>query len=171
MAKRDKKPPEHYNFESRSKLKQNKSGKWQHRFINPKNQNEETDSAAQIMYSMLISDAFQDLTARQRMLYVYSKAQFYGARSRPCDDFKEIPEFQEWQGRKYFYLNRKLMSDIYGLYEKGSRKLYADIDALIGHGFIERYSQGGNVKQDDGYHGNHMRSIYFYSDKWKDWKS
>lgn len=165
MGRKPKKPPEHYNFESRARVEKDKWGKWKHVFTNPKTEKQETDTTAQIMYSMVISEAFLDLTARQRMLYVYAKMQFFGARSRPCNDFKEVPEFQDYQGKKYFYLNRKLMSDVYGLYGKESRKLYDDIDALIQHGFLKRYSQGGSIRN-----GNHMRSIYYFSDEWKTWQ-
>lgn len=87
-SKAEKKPREHYRFESKSTLKQCKDGKWRHKFINDKG-NEQTDPTTQIMYTMLISPAFKDLTARQRMLYVYAKSQFYGAVSRPAGDFKD----------------------------------------------------------------------------------
>lgn len=158
------KPSEYYKFEALSRLER-EGGKWKHKFTN-RNGKKETDSTANLAYSMLISPAFKDLTARQRMLYLYAKAQFYSARSRPRDDFKEIPEFKEWEGRKYFYLNQRLMCDIYGLYTKGNTNLYKDIAALISHGFIERYTQGGRT----GKGGNHMRSIYTYSEKWKEWE-
>lgn len=157
--KRNKKPPEYQKFEARSRLKQDRQGNWKHKFIND-NGKEETDPTANIAYSMLISEAFKDLTARQRMLYVYAKSQFYAAHSRPATDFKDIEAFQVQGGKMYFYLNHRLLSDVYGLYSKGNHRLYTDIEALISHGFIERYSSGVN----------HMRSIYYYSDKWKEWK-
>ncbi len=141
--KKISKPNEHYRFESKGKLKQCKDGKWRHRFINDSG-NEQTDTTIQIMYSMIISPAFKDLTARQRMLYVYAKSQFFGALSRPANDFKDeygntLEKFQQYQGRECFYLNHKLMSEVFGLYPKTNhRDLYFDIEALIQRGFIER---------------------------------
>lgn len=162
---RKDKPPEYYSFEARSRLEKDR-GRWKHKFLNPRNGKHETDATANIAYSMLISDAFIDLTPRQRCLYLYAKAQFYSARSRPGDDYKDIEELQEYDRKRYFYLNHRLLSDVFGLYPKTNhRDLYKDIQALIQHGFIELYSGGGNVE-----HGNHMRAIYRYSDGWKDWK-
>lgn len=121
-----------------------------------------TDTTANICYSMLISPAFKDLTARQRILYVYAKTQYFGARSRPKSDFPDIEEYKRDNGRKYFYLNHFLMSDVFGLYPKSNtRDLYVDIKALIEHGFIEQVSNGKI---------NQKRSIYTYCDKWKEWK-
>lgn len=121
-----------------------------------------TDTTANICYSMLISPAFKDLTARQRILYVYAKTQYFGAKSRPKSDFPDIEEYKRDNGRKYFYLNHFLMSDVFGLYPKSNtRDLYVDIKALIEHGFIEQVSNGKI---------NQKRSIYTYCDKWKEWK-
>ncbi len=78
------------------------------------------------------------------MLYVYAKSQFFGALSRPANDFKDeygntLEKFQQYQGRECFYLNHKLMSEVFGLYPKTNhRDLYFDIEALIQRGFIER---------------------------------
>lgn len=121
-----------------------------------------TDTTANICYSMLVSPAFKDLTARQRILYVYAKTQYFGAKSRPKSDFPDIEEYKRDNGRKYFYLNHFLMSDVFGLYPKSNtRDLYVDIKALIEHGFIEQVSNGKI---------NQKRSIYTYCDKWKEWK-
>lgn len=169
-SKAEKKPREHYRFESKSTLKQCKDGKWRHKFINDKG-NEQTDPTTQIMYTMLISPAFKDLTARQRMLYVYAKSQFYGAVSRPSGDFKDengntIEQFKRYDGKECFYLNHKLMSDVFGLYPKTNhRDLYFDIEALIQRGFIERVTGQERKKTTET---NHMRNIYKYSEKWKE---
>lgn len=150
----------YYPFESMSKVERCVDGKDKHRFI--MDGKEHTDTTTMITYSMMISAAFKDLTARQRMLYIYAKSQFYGARSRPCNDFKDIETFKEYNGARYFYLNHRLLSDVYSLYPKSNhRDLYADIEALINHGFIEKYSGGKS---------NHARAIYRYSEAWKDWK-
>lgn len=127
----------------------------------------ETDTTTNITYSMMTSPAFKDLTARQRMLYIYAKSQFWAARSRPSKDFKEVQEFQEVEGRLCFYLNHALLSEVYSLYPKSNhRDLYKDIQALIEHGFIERVT---NTTGKDVSENNHMRNIYRYSDGWKSW--
>lgn len=155
---------DYYPFESKSRVRPCADGKERHRFEH--NGKEQTDTTTLLTYSMMISEAFKDLTARQRMLYVYAKGQFYGARSRPCSDFPEIPEFKEYKGQKYFYLNHRLLSDVYGLYPKSNhRDLYNDTAALIAHGFIEWYTEPKAVNK-----SNHMRTIYRYSEAWKDWK-
>lgn len=155
---------DYYPFEATSKVKTCLDGKERHRFID--NGKEQTDTTTLLTYSMLISGAFKDLTARQRMLYVYAKSQFYGARSRPKTDFPDIEVFKEYKGQRYFYLNHKLLSDVYGLYPKSNhRDLYRDIAALIEHGFMEWYSEPKAVNR-----SNHMRTIYRYSAEWKNWK-
>lgn len=164
MSRRKYKIQDFYPFEGKSKVKTCSDGKERHRFLD--NGKEQTDTTTLLTYSMLTSEAYKDLTPRQKQLYVIAKSQFYGARSRPCRDFPDIKEFQEYKGQKYFYLNHVLVSDIFGLYPKSNhRDLYKDVKALIDHGFIEQYSGSGNVGS-----GNHMRSIYRYSEGWKDWK-
>lgn len=167
MSSRNKKYKiqDYYPFEATSKVKTCSDGKDRHRFID-RNGKEQTDTTTLLTYSMMISGAFKDLTARQRMLYVYAKSQFYGARSRPGKDFTDVPEFKEYKGQKYFYLNHALLSDVYGLYPKTNhRDLYKDIEALVKHGFIEYYTEPKAVNK-----SNHMRTIYRYSEAWKDWK-
>lgn len=172
MGQKNKKPPEYNRFESRSFLEQDYNGNWKHRYT-AENGKRRTETTTALHYSLLTSDAFKDLTASQRMLYVYAKTQFYGAVSRPAKDFKDIKEYQEQQGRMFFYLNHKLMTEVFGLYAKSNhRSLYRDVQALEDHGFIERVTniktdgeKGGNIEG-----GNHMRTIYKYSEDWKDWK-
>lgn len=170
MGRKEKKPNEHYRFESKSKLKQDKGGHWKHVFLN-NNGNEQPDFTTQIMYTMLISPPFKDLTARQRMLYVYAKSQFFAAVSRPSIDFRDeegkpLEIFQKYQGKECFYLNHKLMSEVFGLYpETNHRDLYFDIEALVQRGFIERVTGYGRNKITET---NHMRNIYKYSEKWKE---
>ncbi len=133
----------------------------EHEYIS--NGKKQTDTTTNICYSMLISPAFKDLTARQRMLYVYAKTQYFGAKSRPKNDFPDIEEYKADSGRKYFYLNHFLLSNVFGLYPKSNtRDLYADIDSLIEHGFIKKVSDG---------RANQQRSIYTYSTKWKEWQN
>ena len=121
-----------------------------------------TDTTANVCYSMLISPAFKDLTPRQRMLYIYAKTQYFGAKSRPKSDYPDIEEYKTDNGRKYFYLNHFLLSNVFGLYPKSNtRDLYADTNKLIEHGFIKQVSNGKI---------NQKRSIFTYSDEWKEWE-
>lgn len=160
-GKKSKKPNEPYRFESKARLKESKGGEWKYRYPTQDGK-EETDTTAPIWHSMLVSSAFKDLTPRQQMLYVCAKDQFFGARSRPSRDFPEDDRFQGYQGREAFYLNHGLVSKIYGLYPvSNKRDLGKDIKALIEHGFIDLVANGRQTQ---------TRSIYKYSDRWKEWK-
>lgn len=152
---------DYYPFEARSRVKTCTDGKDRHRYTDD-NGKEQTDTTATLTYSMMTSGAFKDLNPRQRMLYVYAKAQFYGARSRPSNDYRDIKEFKEYRGQRYFYLNKHLLVNVYDLYTENNRRdLYNDISALEKHGFIERYADGK---------ANKRRSIFRYSEAWKNWK-
>ena len=114
---------------------------------------------------MLISDAWQDLTSRQRDVYLAAKMQFFGARSRPANDYPELEELQGYKGKECFYLNHRFLTKVYRIYPESNRRdLYKDIKALIEHGFIEEVIHG------DAKGGNYHRSIYKYSDKWQEWE-
>lgn len=163
--KRNYKIQDFFPFESLSRVKACTDGKERHRYIDDKGK-EQTDTTAVLTYSMRTHAAFKDLSSRQRDLYECAKFQFYGARSRPCNDFRDIAEFKEYGGKKYFYLNHRLVTDVFGIYPKTNhRDLYKDIKALVTHGFIEWYTEPKAVNN-----SNHMRAIYRYSEAWKDWK-
>ena len=116
------------------------------------------DTSANLYESMLTSEAFMDLKPRQRLLYVYAKAQYYGKR-KPKSDFKDVLEVQS---DECFYLNIGYVVDTYGLYTTNTRKeFYGDIKVLIEHGFIDDIVNGQSTKS---------RSIYRFSDRWKNWK-
>lgn len=115
------------------------------------------DTSANIYDSMLTSAAFRDLSARQRMLYVYCKNQYYGKR-KPRADY---PDIEAVQGDECFYLNHALITDVYGLYPKTNhRDFYKDMQKLVDNGFIEVVSNGHAAKK---------RSIYRFSEKWSGW--
>ena len=116
------------------------------------------DTSANIYESMLRSEAFMTLTSRQKVLYLYCKAQFFGKR-KPGKDHPEVDEFQ---GDEAFYLNLKMAVDEYGLYPEGSAKnFYQDMAALIDHGLIVRISSGFRRRE---------KSVYRFSTAWKEWK-
>ena len=132
-----------------------------HKYI--KNGKQYTDTTTNICKSMLLSDAFKDLTARQRMLYVYAKSQYYGAVNRPSSEYKELEKYKADGGKKYFFLNHHLITEVFALYPKSNKRdFYNDINILINHGFIEEDTQ--HVR------GRIARKIYYYSDKWREWE-
>ena len=115
-----------------------------------------TDVSAPIFESMVLSGAFQDLTDRQRMLYVICKMQRYGKR-KPSFDYKDV---EEYRSEACFYLNWRDVLQ-YGIYkETCSANFYKDMKALIDHGLIMRIASGKSA---------HRNTVYEYSDKWQAW--
>lgn len=116
-----------------------------------------TDTSANIYESMLTSDAWKDLSFRQRALYTVCKAQYYGKR-KPGKDFPELPDVQ---GDDCFYMNAAAV-ERYGIYTKNMhREFYGDLKALCAHGLITCVSNG---------RANKSRSIYRFSAAWGTWK-
>lgn len=117
-----------------------------------------SDTCAQIYESMLTSAAFMGLKPRQKVLYLYCKAQLYGKR-KPCKDY--APEnYPEFQSESCFYMNWGAVKN-YGLYsQNGQHEFYADMKALQERGFIETVMSGK---------ANKCKSIYKYSGQWKYW--
>lgn len=119
---------------------------------------EKPDISANIYESMMLSDSFISLTNKQQILYLYCKAQYFGKR-KPGRDH---PGIEDLQGDDLFYLNWNVISGKYHLYRETSHKnFYQDMGVLCEHGFIEKVSSGK---------GNRKKTIYRYSDKWRDWK-
>lgn len=126
------------------------------RFTDPVTGAIRADTSANIYESMLLSAAFQDLTNRQRLLYVICKAQFFGHR-KPSQDF---PEVEQVADDVCFYLNLGAATR-YGVYTKNMRgKFYADMKELERHGFIKTISSGKPTKS---------KSVYMFSPDWKYW--
>ncbi|MDL2294033.1 hypothetical protein LJC60_05310 [Ruminococcaceae bacterium OttesenSCG-928-D13] len=108
-----------------------------------------SDTSANIYESMLLSDAWQDLTPRQQILYVHMKSQYYSEKRKPDGD------------RTCFTFNQAKWRDKYHLYTDANKKaFYTDRDALILHGFI-RCTYDGKSQQ--------RKTEYQYSDKWRFW--
>lgn len=117
-----------------------------------------SDTSARIFESMLVSKSFKTLTEKQKVLYLYIKAQLYGKR-KPSADFKDEGLYQS---DDCFYFSLK-MAKQYGLYtDKTHGNFYRDMKELINHGLIEKISSGRNSK---------TKSVYRYSDKWKEYES
>lgn len=105
------------------------------------------DVSANLYLSMLVSDAFLDLSANQQRLYVFCKLQFYGQ--------KKAPDMQADQ----FVFNQALWMNKYRLYRKGNeRAFYRDMDALVSHGFIACVKCGAFSR---------TKTVYRFSDRWK----
>lgn len=97
--------------------------------------------------TMLLSEAWKDLNARQKTLYLYCKAQYYAEKTKPRND------------PLCFTMNRSKWADLYGLYDRGNGKtFYTDLYALIAHGFIicvEDHKQ------------SFKKNIYKFSSMWR----
>ena len=118
-----------------------------------------SDTSANIYESMLTSDAYKDLSTRQKQLYTCCKAQYYGKR-KPKKDYEETGLFQE---ETYFYLNHAVVVEKYGLYSKNMNKeFYSDMKILEEHGFIRNSARGGG--------NGKKKSVYQYIDAWQDWR-
>ncbi len=114
-----------------------------------------SETFARIYESMLRSSAWKSLTTKQKLLYVYCKAQYFGKR-KPSYDFPDL-ELDETS----FYFHKKQALD-YGLYSDSTlRFLYSDMRELEKKGFIEIVASG---------RPNHMKSIYKFSGKWQLWE-
>lgn len=164
-----KKPNDYYKFESKSELRKDKNGAWKHKYDDGHG-HLQTDTACYICYSMMTSEAYTDLTPRQQQLYTIAKMQFYGARSRPTDDYsaEDYPFLNDYGKRGCFYLNHFLLTEVFKLYTKQNCKgMYEDIEALVQHGFIERMTNKDRRKAEVN---PGKRTIYRYSDAWKTWK-
>ena len=108
-----------------------------------------SDTSANIYISMLLSDAWRDLSAQQQRLYIYCKAQLYAEKTKPNNDPLS------------FTMNQSKWSCLYRLYDRSNAKgFYRDMSALIAHGFIVCVESGAK---------NHIKSIYRYSDMWQKW--
>lgn len=132
-----------------------------------KNGNNATDVSANIYISMLMSQAWHNLTGKQKELYLYCKAQYYGEKKNLSEHIT-IQE-KELKGsvniEKRFTMNKSKWCDIYGIYsENGKRHFYKDMQALIDNGFVEIIQNGKT---------NRTKNIYEFSSKWADfgeWK-
>lgn len=114
------------------------------------------DTSANIYESMLMSPAFMDLSPRQRLLYVYMKAQYYGKR-KPGKDYPDAPGLQ---GDDLFYFPMST-AEKYGIYSRMNHmRFYGDIKSLETHGFIKTVASGRITRK---------KTIYQFSGDWKEW--
>lgn len=108
-----------------------------------------SDTSANIYMSMLLSDAWKNLTANQQRLYLYCKAQYYAEKKKPRDD------------PLCFTMNKSKWSKLYGLYDSSNGKGFIrDMTALIQFGFVSCVECGASSK---------TKSIYRFSAKWREY--
>ena len=106
---------------------------------------------------LLESDAFRTLTARQKDLYLKCVSLYKNARI-PKQDYPNL----EWiTGENEFYISKATVLKC-GLYPASSvSNLYKDMDALEEHGLVKKLSSGM---------AQHKKSIYSFSDEWKEYR-
>lgn len=106
-----------------------------------------SDTSANIYMSMLMSPAWAQLSAQQKTLYLYCKAQYYGEKQKPEDD------------ALCFTMNQSKWCGLYKLYQKSNASgFYRDISKLIEFGFIRCVSCGSTTR---------TKSVYGFSDMWQ----
>ena len=103
--------------------------------------------SANIYASMIQSPAWEQLSNNARVLYLYMKLQYYGAKS--------VPNHSE----DCFYFNTALIKKTYRLYSNMSQ-FRKDREQLIEKGFITVLESGKNTR---------TKAIYQFSDKWQEW--
>lgn len=109
--------------------------------------NSPSDTSANIYMSMLMSDAWKELTAKQKILYIYCKSQYYAEKKKPKNNSLA------------FSMNQSKWRDLYELYKKNDEKsFYRDMTALIEKGFVICLESGAITR---------TKSIYAFSDKWR----
>lgn len=112
------------------------------------------DTSANIYMSMLMSDAWMDLTNNQKTLYLYCKAQYYAQKDCGSNDPKP-------DGLDSFTMNRSKWCKLYKIYtESNNTGFYRDMAQLIYHGFIVCSTCGQS---------NFTKSVYRYSSMWQKW--
>ena len=112
---------------------------------------------------MLLSPAFQDLTATGMRLYLYMKARYYTEKKTDA----LITEYEKLTNQNInksirFTFNKSVWHDLYHIYSNGGgNNFQKDLNSLIEHGFIVKIQSGKLTKS---------KSIYEFSDKWVNWK-
>lgn len=98
-----------------------------------------SDPFSGIYRGMMLSPAWQDLTAQQKVLYVACKMEIRDPR-KPTDD------------PAGFTMNRYKWSEVYGLYKANNGAGFTrDMSALINHGFVSCVKCGVNSRSSSIY--------------------
>lgn len=120
------------------------------------------DVSANIYLSMLMSQAWHNLTLKQKELYLYCKAQYFGE-SKTESEHKTNNEIEKDVNANLqirFTMNKSKWCEIYHLYsDGGQRHFYKDIKSLVDNGFIKVVESGKTSR---------TKNIYEFSDKWRE---
>lgn len=125
-----------------------------------KNGNNATDVSANIYISMLMSRAWHNLTGKQKELYIYCKAQYYGEKKTNEEHLtvKEKMGNEKPNIEKRFTMNKTKWCDFYGIYSESTRRhFYSDMKALIDNGFVKVLENGSNTR---------TKNIYEFTSDW-----
>lgn len=125
-----------------------------------KNGNSATDVSANIYISMLMSQAWHNLTGKQKELYLYCKAQYYGEKKNNDDHLTKYEKIEKQQPNieRRFTMHKSKWDEIYGIYSSnGKRHFYDDMKALVDNGFIKVVENGKKTR---------TKNIYEYSNEW-----
>lgn len=114
------------------------------------------DTSSNIYMSMLQSDAFKALNARQRDLYTHCKSQYYGERKHLIKDLHEIEPDAEKQ-LPYFTMNWWKVNTFFAIYTN-QNTFRSDMNKLIEVGLIDCVNCGAFSR---------TKSIYRFSDRWR----
>ena len=114
------------------------------------------DTSANIYGSMLRHPAFTTLKTRQKILYIYIKAQLYGKR-KPRHDYPGVEQLQD--DLIFYYNHAAAVRD--GLYTLGNHgDFYKDMQELEARGFIEKIRSGQSRRK---------KIIYRFDSRWQQW--
>lgn len=132
-------------------------------FLEPKKDGSKAkDVSANIYISMLQSRAWHNLTGKQKELYLYCKAQYFGEKKTKKQHTTTLEEIngEKPDLSKRFTMNRSKWCECYGLYTENTQKyFYKDIKALQDNGFIKTLESGKTTR---------TKNIYEFSDKWRE---
>lgn len=117
-----------------------------------------SDTSANIYMSMLLSPAWKELTAQQKTLYLYCKAQFYGEKRR--GEFVKVwPSLKDQPLDMLFTMNKSKWCSLYGLYSDNNQGGFIrDMTALIEKGFVSCAACGAEGRK---------KTVYQYSSMWQ----
>ena len=120
------------------------------------------DTSANIYTSMLLSTAWHNLSSKQKELYLYCKAQYFGE-SKSAEEHKTYNETVKGENANLslrFTMNKSKWCEIYHIYtENTKRYFYSDMKALIQNGFVRAVERGKDT---------FTKNIYEFSDKWRE---
>lgn len=131
--------------------------------VAPKGKNgKRKDKSANIYYTMLMSNAWRNLTGNQKELYLFCKLQQFGEslsmQEHATAQEKENDEKPNLSDR--FTMNKSKWCELYRLYiPQNAKRFYKDMQALIDNGFVEKLQSGFTDRS---------KNIYKFSSKWKE---